>query len=160
MPELRLTTLTAASSVVVSRLAEIFSSDPDFLEASEGRRTFAATDVERFIAAEHAMGAKVHLLQDGEQIVGVTTTLAPHPREPFPWVGLLLVDEPLRRKGYGPRAATLLEAMFRGDWPALRLAVLHMTPLSRRFWTSLKYAPVEERTTQEGRPATVFEKPL
>jgi len=144
-------------SGVVERLAEIFSSDPDFLLASEGVSTFSPADVAAYIAREHDQGGRVHLLVDGLRIVGVATTLAPHPREPYPWVGLLLVDTAWRGHGFGKRASGLLEVMFMGQYPALRLGVLHTTPRAREFWLSLGYVAVDERSTAEGRAATVFE---
>jgi len=144
-------------AAVLERLAEIFSSDVDFLMASEGVAHFGPAEVAAYVTREHEMGARVHLVIEGLRIVGVATTLAPHPREPYPWVGLLLVDAALRGQGFGKRASGFLEVMFMGQYPALRLAVLHTTPKARAFWLSLGYAAVEDRETSEGRPATVFE---
>ncbi len=147
----------APDPAVVERLAEIFSSDPDFLLASQGVSMFSASDAAAYVAREHAAGGRVHLLVDGLRIVGVATTLAPHPGEPYPWIGLLLVDSQLRGHHFGKRASGLLEVMFMGQYPSLRLAVLHTTPRAREFWVSLGYVAVDERSTAEGRPATVFE---
>ena len=142
---------------ILERLAEIFSSDPDFLLASQGKSAFTVADVAAYISREHDGDGRIHLLTDGFRIVGLATTLAPHPREPYPWVGLLLVDSSLRGQGFGRRASGLLEVMFMGKWPALRLAVLQATPLALQFWLSLGYVVVAAKATAEGRPATVLE---
>jgi GNAT superfamily N-acetyltransferase len=104
-----------APPFVLERLAAIFSSDPEFLETTEGARAFCVDDVVRYLENEEAMRAEAYAIvreADGT-ILGVVTLLPHHPREPHPWIGLLLVDVGARGRGLGSQAADLAESTLR-----------------------------------------------
>jgi GNAT superfamily N-acetyltransferase len=151
----------------LARLAAIFSSDPDFFEITEGRRAWGPDDVARYLADEERMGAEAYAVTSGAgAICGVVTILPRHPREPHPWIGLLVVDAGLRGRGLGTQAADLAEGTLRArGFTTVRLGVHHQTPKARRFWEGRGYRAIPladgpERKTAEGRPVTVYQKNL
>jgi len=152
----------SSAEAPLERLAAIFSSDPDFLETTEGARAFSVDDVARYLANEAELGAEAYALTSGAgTIVGVVTLLPRHPREPHPWIGLLLVDAGLRGRGLGTQAADLAEGTLRARGSTtVRLGVHHRTPRARAFWEGRGYRAVDERKTAEGRPVTVYHKHL
>ncbi|MDX2603036.1 bifunctional GNAT family N-acetyltransferase/NUDIX hydrolase [Streptomyces caniscabiei] len=100
----------------------------------------------------------------GRRLVGIAITLARHPdpADPDPWIGLLLVDATVQRRGYGRQLATLVEERFRqAGRDAVRLAALDNNPGALSFWTALGYEVVEQRRDRQlGRPCTVLRKSL
>lgn len=152
-----------APPFVLERLAAIFSSDPEFLETTEGARAFCVDDVVRYLENEEAMRAEAYAIvreADGT-ILGVVTLLPHHPREPHPWIGLLLVDVGARGRGLGSQAADLAESTLRArGFSTVRLGVHHQTPRSRAFWEARGYRAVEDRKTGEGRPVTVYQNSI
>ncbi|MEV5549467.1 GNAT family N-acetyltransferase [Streptomyces sp. NPDC052309] len=109
-------------------------------------------------------GAEVLLARDAGRLVGVAVTLGHHPdpADPDPWIGLLMVDGGLRRRGYGRRLASLVEDRFRAAGrTAVRLAVLDGNTDGLAFWTALGYETVDRRPDlRRGRPCAVLRKPL
>ncbi|MFB6770857.1 MULTISPECIES: GNAT family N-acetyltransferase [unclassified Streptomyces] len=107
-------------------------------------------------------GAEVLLARDAGRLTGVAITLARHPdpADPDPWIGLLMVDAELRRRGHGRRLASLVEERLRATGrTAVRLAVLDADPGALAFWTALGYTAVDHRPDLErGRPCTVLRK--
>ncbi|MEV7793034.1 GNAT family N-acetyltransferase [Streptomyces sp. NPDC087512] len=109
-------------------------------------------------------GAEVLLARDAGRLVGVAITLARHPdpADPDPWIGLLMVDAGLGRRGYGRRLASLVEDRFRAAGrTAVRLAVLDGNTDGLAFWTALGYTALgHRRDLGAGRPCTVLRKSL
>lgn len=97
-------------------------------------------------------------------LVGIAVTLAHHPdpADPDPWIGLLMVDAGVQRRGYGRRLASLVEDRFRAvGRTAVRLAVLDANPKGLAFWTALGYEVIgHRRDLQHGRPCAVLRKVL
>ncbi|MBC9728893.1 GNAT family N-acetyltransferase [Streptomyces sp. TRM68367] len=105
------------------------------------------------------------LLARGEaRLVGIAITLARHPdpRDPDPWIGLLMVDARRHRQGHGRRLARLVEDRFRAAGrSAVRLAVLDTNPKGLAFWTALGYETIDHREDRQlGRPCAVLRKEL
>jgi hypothetical protein len=92
---------------------------PDGALPPDHARTFLQSELAR-------VGARVSLYLQDEHAVALTAELVPHPREPYPWLGLLLVDG--SRQGPGsvagawPRCtrASLTRAGKKYDWRSLR----------------------------------------
>ncbi|WP_077797968.1 bifunctional GNAT family N-acetyltransferase/NUDIX hydrolase [Streptomyces sp. JHA26] len=117
------------------------------------------------LAEESALpGAEILLARDAGRLVGIAITLARHPdpADPDPWIGLLMVDAHLRRKGHGRRLASLVEDRFRAaGHTGLRLAVLDGNGDALAFWAALGYETLgHRRDLRAGRPCTVLRKPL
>lgn len=108
--------------------------------------------------------AEILLARDQGRLVGVAFTLAHHPdpADPDPWIGLLMIDAGVHRKGYGRRLAAAVEDRFRSAGrSAVRLAVLANNPKALAFWTSLGYEVIDHRPDRRlGRPCAVLRKPL
>ncbi|MFE6285632.1 GNAT family N-acetyltransferase [Streptomyces sp. NPDC057877] len=98
------------------------------------------------------------------RLVGIAITLAHHPdpADPDPWIGLLMVDPALHRRGYGRRLASLVEDRFRATGrTGTRLAVLANNPRALAFWTALGYEVIDHRPDRAaGRPCAVLRKRL
>ncbi|MEU6348658.1 GNAT family N-acetyltransferase [Streptomyces sp. NPDC047072] len=108
--------------------------------------------------------AEVLLARGEGRLAGIAITLAHHPdpADPDPWIGLLMIDAAIQRRGYGRRLAELVENRLRtGGRTAVRLAVLDNSPRALTFWTALGYEPITHRPDLDrGRPCTVLRKPL
>ncbi|MFG2885962.1 GNAT family N-acetyltransferase [Streptomyces sp. NPDC048297] len=108
--------------------------------------------------------AEVLLARAEGLLVAVVITLARHPdpADPDPWIGLLMVRASEQSKGYGRRAAALVEDRFRAvGHRAVRLAVLDNNPKGLAFWTALGYRVIDQRTDHAlGRPCAVLRKEL
>ncbi|MGW1724848.1 GNAT family N-acetyltransferase [Streptomyces sp. NPDC002306] len=117
------------------------------------------------LAAELAQpGVEVSLARGEGRLVGVAVTLAHHPdpADPDPWIGLLMVDAGVQRRGYGRELAAAVEDRFRAAGrTAVRLAVLDDNPAGLAFWTALGYEVVDRRPDRQlGRPCAVLRKRL
>lgn len=119
---------------------------------------------EQVAAGLAGAGSEVLLARVEGRLVAVVITLDRHPdpADPDPWIGLLMVDAREHGKGYGRRAATLVEERFRAAGrQAVRLAVLDANPKGLSFWTALGYEVVDRRRDRAlGRPCAVLRKVL
>ena len=108
--------------------------------------------------------AQVLLARSAGRLVGIAITLAHHPdpADPDPWIGLLMVDTSVQRRGYGRQLASLVEDRFRdAGRTAVRLAVLDNNPKGLAFWTALGYEVIDRRRDQQlGRPCAVLRKAI
>ncbi|MBN0045057.1 GNAT family N-acetyltransferase [Streptomyces actuosus] len=108
--------------------------------------------------------AEVLLARSGGRLVGIAITLARHPdpADPDPWIGLLMIDAAVERRGYGRRLAAALEDRFRAAGrTGVRLAVLENHPAALAFWTALGFEVIGHRPDRQlGRPCAVLRKPL
>lgn len=149
------------------KFLELFNSNPDFIEASEpftGRRTYELADAEMYLAQEtsreNSRCLAVRLLET-DALVGTACLLVPHDREPYPWIGLLLIHHDYQGQGLGAEVAGVLEETLIGEgWSEVRLSVLQANPDARRFWERLGYAVFDERSDQDRRPCWAMRKLL
>ncbi|WP_051951095.1 GNAT family N-acetyltransferase [Actinacidiphila yeochonensis] len=150
----------------IDETVALYAGNPEYCRAA-GEYDPDAIPVERVAAdlrEEAAMeGGEVLLARDGSgRAVGVLCLLRRHPVDGHPWIGLLLVDGRLHRRGVGRAIVALAEERFR-DHPAggLRLAVLESNPAALAFWTSLGWHEIDRRPDlRHGRPTVVLHKPL
>jgi GNAT superfamily N-acetyltransferase len=108
-------------------------------------------------------GFDVLLARDVQgQVVGLVSILRQHPRDGYPWIGLLMVHGDRRRNGNGRLLAGLVEERLRSrGWNGVRLAVLENNPTALAFWSSLGWQEIDRRPdTQHGRPCVVMHKHL
>jgi RimJ/RimL family protein N-acetyltransferase len=146
---------------------ELFNSNPDFIEASEqftGKRSYDPSDAEMYLWVETNRENSRCLAirqRDTGELIGTVSLLVPHHREPYPWIGLLLIHGQHHRRGFGTEAATAIEeALAREGWPEIRLGVMQANPGARTFWERLGYAVLDERLDQDKRPSWIMRKPL
>jgi GNAT superfamily N-acetyltransferase len=93
--------------------------------------------------------------------VGTVSTLVPHPREPYPWIGLLLIHGSHHGEGLGTAAAEAAEQMLADEgWTEVRIGVLDNNPSALAFRTRLGYVRYDRKTDTEGRRCTLFGKRL
>jgi ribosomal protein S18 acetylase RimI-like enzyme len=97
---------------------------------------------------------------DDGQVVGFAELLLRHPIDGHPWIGLLLVDGRLGRRGHGRAIVSAIEQRFRDEGaPALRLGVLVTNDPAYAFWLALGYRQIDLRPDlAKGRPTRVMEK--
>jgi ribosomal protein S18 acetylase RimI-like enzyme len=100
--------------------------------------------------------------RDGDRIVGYAQLLPRHPTDGHPWIGLLLIDGRVRRRGYGRAVAeALAQRMREAGATAVRLGVLEDNDAALRFWAALGYRIVDKRPDlAKGRATVVMEKTL
>lgn len=140
----------------------IFNSNPDYLEASDGKRTYERSDVEIYLYAEtnREDGRCLQIrLGQGNTLVGTAALLVPH-TDGYPWIGLLIIDADYQKDGLGREAARALEtALAEEGWKEVRLGVLKRNERALPFWKNCGYGVVEERDSSTG-PCWVMAKTL
>ena len=95
-------------------------------------------------------------------LVGLVSLLERHPVDGDPWIGLLMVQGRLHRRGRGRLIANAVEQRYRDQGRTrIGLAVLENRPPSLAFWASLGWEETGRRRDREhGRPCIVMHKPL
>lgn len=141
----------------------IFNSNPDYLEASDGKRVFDRVDIERYLYAESSREngrcLAIRLRETGV-LVGAIALLVPHPGG-YPWIGLLILDSAYQRRGLGRETAAAIENELRREgWNELRLGVLMSNERAFPFWDAVGFSVVETRNDTGGRPCWVLKKNL
>lgn len=148
-------------------LLPVFNSNPDFLAISEpgtGRRSNDLEDIRKLLREELERPDSRCLAiwtRQERRLVGLACLLVPHPREPFPWLGLLIIDGRCQGQGYGAEALRTLEAGIVAEgWPELRLGVLKANPSARRFWEREGFHEYDDTADSDNRPCWLMRKPL
>lgn len=141
----------------------VFNTNPDYLEASEGKRTYDRGNVEQYLytesSRENGRCLAIRRSPDGS-LVGTAALLVPHPGG-CPWIGLLIIRGDEQAQGLGREAALAIEdALAKEGWHEVRLGVLKNTERAFSFWTSVGYTVVEETGDAAGRPCWVLSKQL
>jgi hypothetical protein len=92
-------------------LYPIYASNIDFLRLTDDVADPLPRDgFERSLKAEFDVPDQQFLrVRDSDEPVGLAAFLAPHPKEPHPWIGLLMIDGTRQRTGLGRATATLVE---------------------------------------------------
>lgn len=163
-PVVRMRRATAAD---VDVLAPTFATNLAYFQAS-GEVECAAVAVPDSLVRDHLdvelarRDGRCLVLSDAEgAVVGTACLLVTHPREPYPWIGLLLIDGRRQGEGLGSVAAEALEAVLADEgWPEVRLAVLDANAPALAFWTRGGYRAYARGTDGDGRPCTLLSKPL
>jgi acetyltransferase (GNAT) family protein len=103
-----------ADDATAAGLQPVFATNTAYLQAAgeigPGQTEISPTHAADYLAEETADPASRCLtLYDGDRaVIGTTALLVPHPREPYPWIGLLLIRGDLHSRGYGAAAADLV----------------------------------------------------
>ncbi|MER5651548.1 GNAT family N-acetyltransferase [Streptomyces sp. NPDC102256] len=108
-------------------------------------------------------GGHVLLARDGRgRTVGLVCLLDRHPKDGYPWIGLLMVRGDQRRQGVGRLLVRAVEERFLGQGrDGLRLAVLENNPSASAFWSSLGWQEIDRRAdVRFERPCVVMHKRL
>lgn len=150
----------------IAEAVGIYASNPDYCRAAgeydPGR--IEAGQVEADLREEAGTeGCHVLLARDTEGLaVGLVCLLDRHPKDGYPWIGLMMVHGDRRRRGIGRLLVGAIEERFRGEGrEGLRLAVLENNPSAEAFWTSLGWREIDRRPdVQFGRPCIVMHKQL
>ena len=150
----------------IAEVVGIYTSNPEYGRASgeyePGR--IQAQQVEAELREDTGTGGfDVLLARDTEgQVVGLVSVLRQHPRDGYPWIGLLMVHGDQHRKGYGRLLANLVEERLRAEGGSgVRLAVLENNPAALAFWGSLGWQELDRRPdAQYGRPCIIMHKQL
>jgi GNAT superfamily N-acetyltransferase len=150
----------------IAEVVGMYTSNPEYGRTSgeyEPER-IQAQQVEAELREDAGAGGfDILLARDTEsQVVGLVSVLRQHPRDGYPWIGLLIVHGEQHRKGYGRLLAELIEERLRaGGRNGVRLAVLENNPTALAFWNSLGWQEIDRRPdAQYGRPCIVMHKQL
>lgn len=141
----------------------IFNSNPDYLEASDGKRSYERGDAEMYLYAEtsreNGRCLQIRLRRD-HTLVGTAALLVPH-ADGYPWIGLLLITAERQGEGLGREAAQALEgALAEEGWEELRLGVLKRNERALPFWENRGYRVINEKDSSAGWPCWVMAKGL
>lgn len=150
----------------IAGVVGIYMSNPEYGRASgeyePGR--IQAQQVEAELREDMGAGGfDVLLARDIEgQVVGLASVLRQHPRDGYPWIGLLIVRGDQHRKGHGRLLAKLVEERLRAEGRnGARLAVLENNPAALAFWSSLGWQELDRRPdAQYGRPCIIMHRHL
>ncbi|MFF3446908.1 GNAT family N-acetyltransferase [Streptomyces sp. NPDC002667] len=150
----------------IAEAVGIYASNPEYCRAGGeyDPERIAPGRVEADLREEAGSeGGHVLLARDaGGRTVGLVCLLDRHPKDGYPWIGLLIVHGGQRRKGIGRLLVTAVEERFRRQGrDGLRLAVLENNPSAFAFWSSLGWQEIDRRPDlQFNRPCVVMHKPL
>lgn len=156
-------TLTGAE---LDNLDEICRSQPDYWRCSgdQDPDTMTRASIETMLREDaEAEGCETVVAWDESgRVVGFAQLLLRHPGDGHPWIGLLLVDGRLPRRGNGRAIVEALEGRFRAEGAtALRLGVLEVNAPAQPFWSALGYHQIDLRPDRaKARPTLVMEKLL
>lgn len=159
--------LQAASATDEAALAPAFASNQDYFrsagEVADDADSVPACVVRDYLDEELARphGRCLVVRDPAGVTVGTVSMLVPHPREPCPWIGLLLIDGSRHGEGLGTAAADAVELLLAGEgWAQVRIGVLDTNPSALAFWTRRGYVKYDHRTDTDGRPCTLLGKRL
>jgi GNAT superfamily N-acetyltransferase len=159
--------LTAATTADQAALAATFRTNLTYFRAagdvSENADSLPRSVVRDYLDAEltRPAGRCLIVRDSAGVVVGTVSMLAPHPREPFPWIGLLLIDGSRQGEGLGSVTADAVEGLLAAEgWPEVRIGVLENNPSALPFWTRRGYVAYDHRPDGDGRPCTLLRKRL
>ncbi len=147
-------------------LLTVFNSNPDYLEAAQGdgKASFDLPDVKTYIetATGHAYNRCLAVrLRETGRLIGTTVIVAPHAGQPYPWLGLLILDSAWQGRGLGAEVVEAIEVYLAHEgWPEVHLCVLEGSPRARAFWERHGYSVYGERRDREGRTCWLLRKSL
>lgn len=159
--------LQPASTTDEVALAPAFASNLDYFrssgEVADDADSVPSSVVREYLDEELARPqSRCLVVRDPAGVaVGTVSMVVPHPREPYPWIGLLLIDGSRHGEGLGTAAADAVERLLSGEgWAEVRIGVLDTNPSALAFWTRRGYVAYDHRTDTEGRPCTLLGKRL
>ena len=116
----------------------------------------------RYMTAETSLpGGRCLVAVDGEDVVATVALVVPHPNEPYPWIGLLLVEGARQGRGIGGCVADAVEKLLSEEgWSEVRLAVLEANSAAYRFWARQGYSSYDEGEDTQGRRCFLMRKEL
>ena len=131
----------------LTRLLEIFRSNPQYLEWTEGGDYDLATLREDWERARDSQGRHMLALRDrasGEP-VGVIEYLEVNPQDGHPWIGLILVSAEHQREGLAAEAMAAVCDLITLNWASpIRLGVIDENHAGLALAVSLGFEPYGE----------------
>ena len=159
--------LVPASHTDADALATVFASNVDYFRAAgdveDDAESVPSTVAHEYLDEElHRRGGRCLLVLDRRrEVVGTVAMLVPHPREPCPWIGLLLIDGSRHGEGLGTATAHAVEHLLADEgWTEVRIGVLASNPSALAFWTRRGYAAYDHRDDDRGRRCTLLHRQL
>ncbi|MFJ9448474.1 GNAT family N-acetyltransferase [Kitasatospora sp. NPDC101235] len=150
----------------IGEVVGIYRSNPEYCRAAGeyDPEHIPADRVEADLREEVGTeGCEVLLARDVDgRTAGLVSLLHRHPKDGYPWIGLLIVHGDQHRRGAGRLLVDLVEDRFRHQGrDGIRLAVLESNPTALAFWSSLGWQEIDRRPdVQHGRPCIVMHKQL
>ena len=135
----------------IADVVGIYASNPEYGRVS-GEYDSARIDARQVEAEvrDDMTGGSVYLLaKDGDgTVVGLVSVLGQHPKDGYPWIGLLMVHRDHGGQGLGREAAAAAVELLGG--PPVRLGVLDGNAAALAFWSRVGAVEVEHRDDRGG----------
>ncbi|NIK69197.1 GNAT family N-acetyltransferase [Paenibacillus sp. BK720] len=97
---------------------------------------------------------------DGRAI-GLLQYLDENPKDGYPWLGLLMIHDRLKGKGYGKAAYAAYEQRLKQEGKqSVRIGVIPENELAKRFWSSLGFQYYATKLANIGIEVDCYEKAL
>ena len=137
----------------LTRLLEIFQSNPQYLEWTEGGDYDLATLREDWERARDTQGRHMLALRDraSGELGGVIEYLEVNPQDGHPWIGLILVSAEHQREGLAAEAMEAVCDLITLNWASpIRLGVIDENHAGLALAVSLGFEPYGEAAQDLG----------
>jgi GNAT superfamily N-acetyltransferase len=142
----------------ISIAQEIVLSNKTYNVLENGREIRTIDEIkEEFLNPD----TKSYFIKVDESYIGLIDYLEENPKDHYPWLGLLMIHESYKGKGFGKKAYLQFEQqLIQEGKQAVRLGVLTQNTHARNFWESLGFIWYETKPFKEGREVDCYEKKL
>ncbi|CAN7764393.1 GNAT family N-acetyltransferase [Paenibacillus sp. LjRoot153] len=139
-------------------ILEIVNSNPSYNQMENGLEHRTS---EELIEELHSPSQCCRLINDVEETVGFILFLEKNPNDGFPWIGLLMIHENYKRKGYGKAAFRLLEKYLHEQrCSTVRIGILKANQPAKIFWESLGFTYYDTKISNLKIEVDCYEKYL
>jgi len=151
-------TLEEITKDKVEKVKEIVLSNKAYNVLENGRETRSLKEIkEEFLNP----ATYSYFIKADQDYIGLIDYLPENPKDHYPWLGLLMIHEQWKGKGFGKRAYHLFEeSIINSGKQAIRLGVLTDNKYAKVFWESLGFIYYETKPFKEGREVDCYEKKL
>jgi len=137
----------------------ILNTNPFYNRLSKNKDALTIQEVAQDNLESEAIGARRFLLKDGETYVGILEWLPVNPKDGYPWLGLLLIDQSFQSAGYGTRALQTFYGLMREQGiGSFRIGVIEGNGPAHSFWKKHGFAAIRNSRTGDGLEVVVYEK--
>ncbi|WP_435168614.1 GNAT family N-acetyltransferase [Paenibacillus glycanilyticus] len=136
---------------------DIVNSNADYNRMENGRPERSREELlEQLSPDQHSLMIRL----DGRAI-GLLQYLDRNPKDGYPWLGLLMIHEELKGRGYGKAAYVAFAQRLRQEGKqSVRIGVIPENEPAKRFWSSLGFQYYATKVANIGIEVECYEKAL